>query len=62
MYSAGQRRSPSCRALMRIFLNICQTQKQFEQARAFLRCVGGPTFGQELNCEIALLLKPIHGA
>ncbi len=62
MCSAGQRWSPGRRPLVCIFLNICQTQKQIEQARAFLRCVGGPTFGQELNREIALLLEPIHGA
>ena len=62
MCSAGQSWSPSRRALMCIFLNICQTQKQIEQARAFFGRVRGPTFRQELNCEITLLLEPIHGA
>ena len=62
MCSAGQSRSPSGRAVMCIFLNICQTQKQFEKARAFFGRVRGPTFRQKLNCEITLLLKPVHGA
>jgi len=62
MCSARQSCSPRGRAVMRIFLNICQTQKQIEQARAFLWRVGGPIFRQELHCEITLLLEPIHGA
>jgi hypothetical protein len=47
---------------MCILLNICQTQKQIEQARAFLWGVGGAAFRQELHCEITLLLQPVHGA
>jgi hypothetical protein len=57
-----RRRSPCGRALMCIFLNICQTQQQIQQAGAFLGCVGGPTFRQELHGEITLLLQPVHGA
>lgn len=45
-----------------IFLNICQTQQQIEQARTFFGRVGGATFRQELHCEITLLLQPVHGA
>jgi hypothetical protein len=47
---------------MCIFLNICQTQQQLEQARALVWGVGGATFRQELHCEITLLLHPVHGA